>query len=102
MNGLTRRDVLRLAGIGSASALVGCGDNETPDPDASHAAMVLEPDSDSFLVAVWSSLAKTIAIEVQAHDAVAFATAAELDVQHAVVDVRGLEPATSYQVSVVA
>jgi len=104
MNGLTRRDVLRLAGIGGASLLVGCGDNEPPrDPGTTHGAIVLEPDSDSFLVAVWSSVAKTVAVEVQTGDAIAFANAAEIDdAQHAVIDVRGLEPATTYQVTLVA
>ena len=103
MQGLTRRDLLRLAGLGSAGLLVGCGDNDPPrDPGTTHAAMVLEPDSDSFLVAVWSSLANTVAAEVTAGDGVAFSAAADIDNEHAVIDVRGLEPATTYQVTLVA
>src|SRR5262245_21027514 len=100
----TRRDVLRLAGIGAATSLIGCGDNETSrDPGMSHAAAVFEPDSDSFLVAIWSSLAKTVAVEVAVADAVVWSTAVELDdAQHAVIDVRDLDPATEYRVTLVA
>ncbi len=77
--GLTRRDLLRIAGIGSASLIVGCGDNEgTRDPGNSHAAFVVEPEASSFIVVVWSSLARTAAIEVQSGDAIVFSTVIEL------------------------
>ncbi len=52
----TRRELLQLVGVGVARWAVGCGDNLRPG--ASDAATaVLEPDPESFLVAVWTRLA---------------------------------------------
>src|SRR5512147_2663905 len=51
----TRRELLQLMGAGVAGLAVGCGDNTAPDP-SSAAAAVLEPDTESFLVAVWTRL----------------------------------------------
>ena len=104
MSTLTRRDWLRLAGLGTASVLVGCGDNERGrDPGTSHAAAVLEPGPDGFLVAVWSSLAQSVAMQVQIGDAVVTAAANHLDAQQRTVfAVDGLEPTTDYEVTISA
>ena len=61
----TRRELLQLVGVGVARWAVGCGDNL--QPGASDAATaVLEPDPESFLVAVWTRLATAQAtIEVR-------------------------------------
>lgn len=99
--GLTRRDVLRLAGIGAVSRSFGCGDNGGPRPPGNdHAAFVVEPESDSFIVVVWSSIARTAALEVQSGDAIVFSTVMEIS-GTAAVDVTGLEPSRSYQVTIV-
>jgi len=104
MSGLTRRDWLRLAGLGAASTFVSCGDNEQArDPGTSHAAAVLEPDSSGFLVAMWSSLARSVSLQVQTGDAMVTAAARTLDAQQrAVFDITGLEPATDYEVTITA
>ena len=49
----TRREVLQLFGTGVVGLTLGCGDNLGGAP-ADAAAAVLEPDPESFLVAVWS------------------------------------------------
>jgi len=99
--GLTRRDVLRIAGIGSASLIVGCGDNlPSRDPGNSHAAFVVEPDKSSFIVVVWSSEARTAALEVQSGDAIVMSTVVELG-EIGSVDVTGLAASENYQVNVV-
>lgn len=99
----TRRDMLRM-GIGAATLLVGCGDNEvTRDPGTQLATAVVEPEPDSFLVAVWGSVARSIALEVQDRDGVVMQMSANLDdALRTTFDVNGLQPATSYQVSIVA
>jgi hypothetical protein len=61
----TRRELLQLVGAGVAGLAAGCGDNTVPDP-SNAATAVLEPDPESFLVAVWTRLAVTGAtIEVR-------------------------------------
>src|SRR5688500_2177809 len=93
--GLTRRDVLQLAGFGGAAMFVGCGDNDgSREPGSEHASAVIEPEADSFTIVVWSSLARNAAIEVQAGDNVLFSTSVELDRDSgtAAIEVRGLEP----------
>jgi alkaline phosphatase D len=99
--GLTRRDLLRIAGLGPLTSALGCGDNSGPrDPGNSHAAFVVEPDDSSFIVVVWSSVARTAALEVQSGDAIVFTTVIDLRGTQQVM-VSGLEPSTSYQVTVV-
>jgi alkaline phosphatase D len=63
----SRRDVLRLAGVGGAALLArGCGDNiTTRPPGAQHAAAMFEPDDSSFVASVWSPLARTATIDVR-------------------------------------
>ena len=51
----TRRELIRLLGAGIAGLAAGCGDNTAPDL-SSAATAVLEPDPESFLVAVWTRL----------------------------------------------
>jgi phosphodiesterase/alkaline phosphatase D-like protein len=99
--GLTRRDVLRLAGIGAVSRSLGCGDNNgSRDPGSDHAAFVVEPDSDSLTVVVWSSIARTAALEVQSGDAIVFSSAIDLSEAAGAIEVSGLEPSHSYQATV--
>jgi len=99
--GLTRRDVLRIAGIGSVTSFVGCGDNLGPrDPGNSHAAFVVEADVDSLIVVLWSAIARTAALEVQSGDDIVFTSVIELAGIAAHVDIHGLAAATSYQVTV--
>jgi phosphodiesterase/alkaline phosphatase D-like protein len=99
--GLTRRDLLRIAGIGTTSLIVGCGDNdEYREPGNSHAAFVVEPEADSFIVVVWSSIARTAAVEVQSGDDIVFSSVTELS-HAAAIDVSGLEAATNYQVTII-
>jgi alkaline phosphatase D len=96
--GLTRRDLLRLAGIGGVSIAFSCGDNETTrEPGNEHAAFVLEAEQTSFIVVVWSALARTAALEVQSGDAIVFSTVIDVRAT-ARVDVTGLEAGQSYQV----
>src|SRR5262245_40893629 len=99
--GLRRRDVLRIAGIGAVSSAIGCGDNDGPrDPGNSHAAFVVEPDAEAFTAVIWSSAARTAALEVQTGDAIVLSTVAELAPITAV-DVTRLAPSPSYQVTVI-
>jgi PhoD-like phosphatase len=104
--GLTRRDVLRWTGLGGAGlAVVGCGDNiESRPPSDSHAAAILEPDMDSFLVAVWALLARAVVVEVRAAAGgeVVFDTVAVLETWHTTIEVRGLAPDTTYVVTLQA
>lgn len=99
----TRRDLLRLSGIGAARLLIGCGDNERfRDPGRGLATAIVEPEHDAFLVAVWAGLSRTVALEVQSRDIVISRTSMELDdSSRAVFTVDGLESATTYDVSVV-
>ena len=99
---LRRRDLLRLTGAGAATLAIGCGDNQPYRlPDDQHAVAILEPEFDSFLVALWSPVARTAVIEVRSGDELLHMLRIELDAaQHAVMDVTGLPPSTSYQVTV--
>ena len=99
--GLTRRDVLRIAGIGSASLAIACGDNDGPrEPGNSHAAFVVEPEVDSFIVVVWSNASRSAVVEVQSDDDIVFSTVIEL-LQTVAVDVKGLSASTNYEVTIV-
>ncbi|HEY5945212.1 MAG TPA: alkaline phosphatase D family protein [Kofleriaceae bacterium] len=98
--GLTRRDLLRIAGIGGVSIAVSCGDNDGPRPPGNHhAAFVVEPEQDSFIVVVWSAIARSAALEVQSGDDIVFSTVIELD-GTAAVEVTGLEASRGYQVTI--
>jgi hypothetical protein len=95
--------MLRWSGLGAARLLVGCGDNDlVRDPGTQLATAIVEPDSNSFLVSVWAGLSTSVALEVQARDVVISRTSVDVDdTARAVFSVEGLEPATSYDVSVV-
>src|SRR3569623_3832162 len=98
---LRRRDVLRLAGAGAAGLAIGCGDNEPSRPPGTHpAALVLEPDSGAFSVAVWSSRSRSVAVSVlYSRNAEVLATIVDLDdAGRAASDVTDLAPATTYTV----
>jgi phosphodiesterase/alkaline phosphatase D-like protein len=59
----TRRELLQLVGVGVAGLAVGCTDRSAQDV----ATAVLEPDTGSFLVAVWTRLgSREATIEVRA------------------------------------
>jgi alkaline phosphatase D len=95
--------MLEILGMGTAGLIVGCGDNEPPpDPGSTHAGVILEPESDSFLVALWSSAARAAAIDVQSQDGIVTSATADLGrvpgSGTAAVDITGLEPGRSYQV----
>src|SRR5262245_23211740 len=92
----SRREVLEILGMGTAGLIVGCGDN-AQDPASGHAAAILEPESDSFLVALWSMTARTVAIDVQSQDgSIVATTTGELGSRAGAVDITGLEPGTTY------
>lgn len=99
----TRRDLLRWSGFGAARMLIGCGDNEpVRDPGAQLATAIVEPDSESFLVSVWAGLSRSVALEVQSRGLVISRTSVDVDeAARAVFSVEDLEPASSYDVSVV-
>src|SRR5262245_58391480 len=99
---VNRREWLRLAGLGATQLVIGCGDDINPAGLDEHAAAVLEPDADSFLVAIWSSAAKAVALEVRVGGDIVLDRAVSLDARGlATVDVTGLAPATSYQLALV-
>ena len=99
--GPSRRDVLRLAGAGAASLAIGCGDNAAfREAGRADASIILEPESDSFLVVVTSAPGQTIALEARDGGDLVLSTSAVLDdAGHAVIEVAGLAPATPYQVT---
>jgi alkaline phosphatase D len=98
---LSRRDWLRLAGSGAAALVIGCGDNDPPHPAGSHhASMILEPDSTSFMIALWSSISRRVAVEVRDSRNDVLSTVVDLDsAGRAALDVTDLAPSTTYQVS---
>jgi alkaline phosphatase D len=100
----SRRDVLRLAGAGVAGLAIGCGDNDPPHPaGAHHASAILEPDSQAFTIALWSAVARNVAVEVRDSSNVVLTTVVTLDAAgRAAVEVDDLAPSTSYQVSLLA
>jgi phosphodiesterase/alkaline phosphatase D-like protein len=94
----TRRELLQLVGAGVAGLTIGCGAHEAGDA----ATAVLEPDDQSFIVAVWTRLGvRRATIEVRAAGTMMRgATAALTDgIGAAVID--GLTPDTAYEVTIV-
>lgn len=109
VRGLTRRDLLRWGALGGAgiaaggAAVTACGDNvEHRPPGADHAAAILEPEPDSFIVSVWGLLARAAAVEVRsaATDDTVYEAFTLLDAYTAAFDVSGLEPDTEYVVTI--
>lgn len=104
VKGLTRRDVLRLASIGVVCSSVSCGDNDGErEPGSRHAAFVVEPEADSFIVVVWSAISRFAVLEVQSGDDILFSTEIELASGSgtAAIELDGLEPDTAYEVTIV-
>jgi alkaline phosphatase D len=99
----SRRDVLRLAGATGATLLAGCGDNSAPrGADSEHAACILEPEADSFLVAVWSPVARSVLVEVTSGGELVRMMRSDLDAaSRAAIVIDGLAAATSYEVHIV-
>lgn len=103
VKGVTRRDVLRLAGIGAIWTSVSCGDNEPArEPGKSHAAFVIEPEPDSFIVVVWSAVSRYAVLDVQSEDDIPFSTEIELPsgTRPVAVELDGLAPDTAYEVTI--
>jgi alkaline phosphatase D len=99
--GPTRRDVFRMAG--STALVLACGDNEPqPDPATTHATALFEPEPNSVLLAMWSSVAREAAIDIEQGGEIVASTATSLASSRAVVDIGGLEPSTAYRVTIVA
>ena len=68
---------------------------------ASHAAAMLEPDTDSFIVSVWTSLSRVMSVEIRQGDVlVRSARLAVGATQQAMLVVDGLTPSTGYQVTI--
>lgn len=92
---LTRRQLLvRGAGLAGLAAL-GCGDN-TSERDL--AVAVLEPTTDAVIVAVWARSVRQVTVEVDG-------TAYDLelaDTGSGALDLTGLEPGTTYEITVIA
>ncbi len=103
VGGPTRREVLRWTAFGTAGIVVaGCGDDQTlRPPGAAHAAAILEPESDSFLVAIWALIARAVGVVVRVvgDDDVVFSAFSMFDTHRAVFDVTGLDPDTHYEVT---
>ncbi|HEX7836080.1 MAG TPA: alkaline phosphatase D family protein [Kofleriaceae bacterium] len=95
---LNRRELLRLAGAGTAAWLLGCGDNTT----VAAASAVFDPAEDSVVVALWSRLAGHPAeVEVRAGGQLISSTPLTLDGQFGRLVVSGLAPDTDHEITVV-
>jgi alkaline phosphatase D len=93
----SRRDFVRLVGAGAASTLVGCGDNLSRRDAVS---AILEPTSDSLVVAVWARDARVATIELRDGDRV---TTVRLELAASgsgAIDIADLTPATSYEIAI--
>jgi alkaline phosphatase D len=98
---LRRRDLFRLAGAGAAQLALGCGDNQRyRDPGPDHASAVLEPEQDSFVVALWSPLSRAATVEVHAAGQLVRSQIVGFADEHATALIDGLAPSTSYQLSI--
>jgi phosphodiesterase/alkaline phosphatase D-like protein len=97
----TRRELLQLVGAGLAGLAVGCGDNSAPDP-SSTATAVFEPDTESFLVAVWTRLGLPEAtIEVRTAGALTREATVALTDGIGALAIEGLAADTHYEVTIV-
>jgi alkaline phosphatase D len=97
--GIDRRRWLELVGIGAAGATLSCGDNTRVD----EAAAIFEPAPDAFLVGVWSPLAHSASVEVRDDAGLVGTATIELAPDVATgIDVQGLPPDRTFQVTVTA
>ncbi|MGH9888700.1 MAG: alkaline phosphatase D family protein, partial [bacterium] len=95
----SRRELLQLLGASSALLAVGC--TATGSEDAPLATAVLDPDEDSFVVAVWSRLsARDVTVTVRAGDQTISELRSTLDGEIGKIEVTGLEPGTTYSVAI--
>lgn len=95
---VTRRDLLRWLGAGTAAWKIGCGDNG----GLVAASAVLDPDETSLVVAIWSRLADhpaEVAVRSPAGTTVTLPVTLGGEIGKLVVT--GLSPDTSYEVTVV-
>ena len=99
----TRRDWMRIVGVGAAGgavgAALGCGDNVAI---GDLGAAVLEPSSDALLVSVWARAAREVTIEVRAGDTVMTAAVPIGPSGTGTLDLRGLAPGTPHEITVSA
>jgi alkaline phosphatase D len=97
----SRRELLQLLGASSALLAVGCTATGTGSEDAPLVTAVLDPDEDSFVVAVWSRLvAREITVRVRAGDQKVAEILATIDGEIAKIEVTGLLPGTTYSVAI--
>jgi phosphodiesterase/alkaline phosphatase D-like protein len=91
-----------MVGVGGGAVLSGCDDPAAMRaPGANHTAIVLEPDTSSFVVAAWSSTARLVHVEVRNGDDIAFSSTVALDENaRTVIEVGELTPRKTYQVTV--
>lgn len=94
---LTRRAWMAVVAVGAATWAIGCGDNDPGEASA----VILEPTSTAFLVAIWSRGGGTVVVELR----VGALLLAELPValgtgETGVVDVTGLTPDRSYELTI--
>ncbi len=98
---LRRRDLFRLAGAGAIGLLVDCGDNEPyRQAGSDHASAILEPEPDSFVVALWSTIATAATVEVRTDDQIVQTSMVGFEDEHATLVVTGLTPSTAYQITI--
>jgi phosphodiesterase/alkaline phosphatase D-like protein len=97
----SRRELLQLLGASTALLAVGCGDGVDGSGPVIAAAAVLDPDEDSFVVAIWSRLTRGDAIvRVRAEGRVVVEEPFELVGEIARVEVNGLEAGRRYDVAI--
>ncbi|MBA3459714.1 MAG: hypothetical protein H0T46_07120, partial [Deltaproteobacteria bacterium] len=96
--GLTRRDWVRfISTLPAASTLIACGDNLEPLRDGGVA--ILEPWSQGFLVAIWASRGDHAIVVVRSGGEVIERIDVELDDGLGSVDISGLPPDRSFEVT---
>jgi phosphodiesterase/alkaline phosphatase D-like protein len=97
----SRRELLQLLGASTAVLAVGCGDGVDGGPPALAAAALLDPDEDSFVVALWSRLADSDGIvRVRTEGRVVVEQPFALIGEIGRVEVNGLEAGQRYDVAI--
>ena len=96
--GFTRREWMRIVGALPASGIAfGCGDNLTPEHDGGVA--VLEPWAEGFLVAIWAARGRHATVVIRSEGLVIDRVDVELVDGLGSVDISGLAPDRSYEVT---
>ena len=97
----SRRELLQLLGASTALFAVGCSDGGGGGASEIAATAVLDPDNDSFVVAIWSRLAGSAAIvRVRTEDRLVAEMVCALDGEIGRVEVTGLDADTRYEVAI--